>query len=160
MQDVRLLLKKRHTNDWSSALQQLQAIDGPLLVDVLIETLGDPDGDIRIGAAEAILRINPESGTPLVLSLLKDPENHVRWYICGLLHDFGDTRAVEPLVKLMQTDPDSDVRYIACYALSEIGDMRALSALRWVQQNDRGTDYEGRRVSEMAGEAIQSILAR
>lgn len=160
LQEVRLLLEKRHTNEWSSALQQLREIERPLLLAMLTEMLSDPDSEIRDGVAEALLRIEPGAGIPRVLSLTKDPQSHVRWYVCGLLHDFGDERAIEPLIELIRTDPDSDVRYIACYALGEIGDMRALAPLQWVQQNDQGMDYEGRRVSEMAWEAIQSILAR
>jgi HEAT repeat protein len=160
LQGVRALLAQRHTGKWDSALSELLDIDKPLLIDALTRLLSDNDSGIRVSVAEAFLRIDPEVGMLLVVSLLKDPRDHVRWYVCGLLHDFGDSRATEYLIELVQTDPDADVRYVACYALSELGDRRSLEVLWRVQQNDLGTDYEGRRISEMAEEAIQRINAR
>lgn len=162
-QQVRRLFEKLHTSDRAgrdALINELRKLDRPLLLSVLAEMLPDPDDEARCDTAEALLRIDPEAGVPLVLPLLEAPQDFVRWHVCGLLHDFGDERAVEPLTKVILNDPDGDVRHIACYALGKIGASRALPALQWVQQNDRGTDYEGDPVSRMAEEAIESILAR
>jgi HEAT repeat protein len=118
------------------------------------------DPDLRCDAAEALLRIDANQTLELVLPLLTDPISSVRWNTCGLLHDFGDQRAIPLLVAVLRNDPEADVRGMAAYALSEIGDPSALEALRQAAQSDDGTDYEGRRVCDAATDAIANILAR
>jgi HEAT repeat protein len=120
----------------------------------------DSDVSIRCDAAEALVRIEAQTGVDLVIPLLSDFDSSVRWHTCGLLHDFGDERAVKPLIKVLLEDSEGDVRLAAAYALEKIGDATALPALQWAQQYDQGADYEGRLVSEVAAEAIRGILAR
>ncbi len=162
-QRIRHLLMKLHSRDRgarNTAIGELEQLERPLALEMLQSLLLDPDGNVRADAALGLLLIDPGVGVAMVLPLLADPEVFVRWYVCGLFHDFGDQRAAEQLTKVILADPDPGVRHTACYALEEIGDSQALPALRWVQENDKGEDYEGRTVAMEAALAIESILDR
>jgi hypothetical protein len=142
------------------AVLALKALDRGAAIREFGRLLNGQDLELRCDAAEALLRIDADQTIDLVLPLLTDPISTVRWSTCGLLHDFGDKRAIPLLVQVLLNDPEADVRLIAAYALGEIGDRSALPALRQASQLDDGTDYEGRRVRDMASEAIESLLAR
>jgi HEAT repeat protein len=160
---VATLLAELHAVDPAArenAVSTLQALDRGAVVDELSRLLGSPDPESRCDAAEALLRIDAHRTIELVLPLVADASGVVRWHTCGLLHDFGDQRAIPWLVRVLSDDPEADVRLIAAHALEEIGDHRALAALRQASQSDDGEDYEGRRVRDKAAEAIQKILAR
>lgn len=126
----------------------------------LLSFLQSSDGEQKCDAAFALCLLDADKYIPAIVNLLFDPLGYIRWDIAGLLHDFGDYRAVEPLITVVLNDRDSDVRHNACYALSAIGDSRALPALRYAVENDSGADYEGRLVSEIAAEAIINIKQR
>lgn len=162
IQYVIYLLRGLHAEDENTRLQVVEKIRGlnKEEVDILINQLRHFDGEIRCDAATALLIIDNHKHMESILPLLEDPLGYVRWDVAGLLHDFGDRAAIESLIKVILNDPDDDVRHNACFALSAIGDARALPALRYILANDKGEDYEGRRVSDMAREAIDSILSR
>jgi HEAT repeat protein len=143
-----------------AAIATLKALDRDAVICELGGLLNSRDPDSRSDASEALLLIDADQTIDRVLPLLTDPVSAVRWNACGLLHDFGDRRAIPMLVQVLLSDPEGDVRLMAAYALEEIGDHSALSALRQVSQSDDGTDHEGRRVRDAAVEAIERILAR
>lgn len=156
-------LEKLHAFDVDelyAAMDELRSLPKGQVIEGLTELLVDVDGNIRCDAAEALVRVDSLTGVDLIVPLLGDRSPGVRRHICGLLHDFGDQRAVEPLTKVLLNDEDSSVRFFAAYALEGVGDHRALDALHWVEQHDKGTNREGYPVSRMAAEAIESILAR
>jgi len=142
------------------AVLTLKALDRGAVIRELGRLLNRRNLELRCDAAEALLRIDANQTIDRVLPLLTDPISTVRWTTCGLLHDFGDQRAIPLLVQVLLNDREADVRHSAAYALGEIGDRSTLSALRQASQLDDGTDYEGRRVRDMATEAIERILAR
>jgi HEAT repeat-containing taxis protein len=107
----------------------------------------------------AMVRIDSQSATPLLLPLLNDPDSDLRYHLCGLLGQYGDSSVVEALVTMLH-DSDPNVRLIAAFSLGKVGDENALSALRWTEENDTGTDYEGRPIHLMATEAIRAIIER
>jgi HEAT repeat protein len=106
------------------------------------------------------MRIDPNLGTEAVSPLLADPDADVRWYMCGLLYDFGDQRATPQLIEVLRNDPEGHVRLFAADALGKVGDLSAVPALRHAEQFDVGQDHEGRRVSAAAKEAIEGIRQR
>jgi HEAT repeat protein len=142
------------------AVLTLKALDRGAVIHELSGLLNTRNLELRCDAAEALLRIDSNQTIDLVLPLLTDPASTVRWNTCGLLHDFGDKRAIPLLVQVLLNDPEADVRLMAAYALGEIGDGSALSALRQASQLDDGADDEGYRVRDVATEAIESVLAR
>jgi HEAT repeat protein len=142
------------------ALADVKGLDPGVSLGILTRMLKDQDPDLRCDAAEALLRIDAMLAIDLVLPLLRDGDDSVRWYTCGLLHDFGDKRALASLVDLVLSDPHCDVRSTAAYALGAIGDTTVLPALRQVVELDMGADSWGHTVREVATEAISQILAR
>ena len=142
------------------AIATLKALDRDAVIRELRDPLNNRDLDSRSDASEALLFIDADRTIDRVPPFLTDPGSAVRWNTCGLLHDFGDRRAIPLLVQVLLNDPEGDVRWMAAYALEEIGDHSTLSALRQVSQSDDGTDHDGRRVRDAAAEAIARILSR
>jgi HEAT repeat protein len=157
---IALLKQARNDTANQDASEALRSLNRDQLLNVLAELLIDPDLEIRDNAVHALMKIDPYHGVDLIIPLLNDPLDSWRWYVCYALAYHGDERSIIPLTQVLLHDPDSDTRYMAASALENIGDERALPALRHAQQHDQGTDYEGRRIDTIAGEAIQAILNR
>jgi HEAT repeat protein len=142
-----------------AARQALRGLERRSIISILTSCLADIDDQIRADAAEVLLDLDAYHTLPSIMPLLDDPNPALRWHICGLLSTFADARVVLPLTKILLEDPVGDVRFMAALSLRESGDARALPALTESQQ-DLGTDYEGRRIADMATEAILAICAR
>src|SRR5262249_22984108 len=99
------------------AIEEMRAVGSDRLVPPLLPMLADADRDVRCLAALAILKLDGGQGVEQTLPLLHDAENAVRGYVCGLMHDLGNERAVQPLMERMKHDPDPQVRGAAAYAL-------------------------------------------
>jgi len=143
-----------------NAISVLESLDRELTIKSLLKLLRDADSDVRCDAAEGLMRIDSKLGTEAVLPLLADPDANVRWHTCGLIYDFGDQRATARLVEVLRNDPEGYVRLFAADALGRVGDLWAIPSLRDAEQFDTGQDHEGRRVSEVAKEAIETIQQR
>src|SRR5262249_48180509 len=111
-------------------------------------------------AAQAILWIDERQGIGFVLPLLDDEDSTVRWCVCGLMHDFGDKRAVGKLIERLKTDPDPQVRVNAAWALGAIGNAAAIPALIKTMQNDHGVDQLGYSPSSSAKDALEEIRSK
>jgi HEAT repeat protein len=142
------------------SILQLKSLNPDRTICTLTELLHSPESDIRCISAEVLFRLNAPNATALILSLLHDPVASVRWYVCGLLHDFGGADASSHLATVLLTDPDGDVRLLAAAALQKIGDQTVIPALRKAHQHDDGTDSERRRIRDVVADAITCILAR
>jgi HEAT repeat protein len=157
---IRKVLARFHSFDPGApdeAVATLKAIDSQRVNFALQELLNGPDPDLRCDAAEALLRIDSEKNLDLIVPLLKDSIESVRWNTCGLLHDFGSSRAVPELIRVLLSDPESAVRGMAAWAIGAIGDESAIPVLRQVANTDNGTDRDGRRVSDFAMQAVDQI---
>jgi HEAT repeat protein len=161
-QVLNLLTEMRSYNSEMSkaALQTLVELDREAVVQVLTQVLNSQDSNLRCQAAETLVKLDPDYGVRQILPYLETPDSTLRWVICGLLSTHGDKKAVLPLVNVLQNDSEADVRMLAAFALGRIGDQRAISALEWAREHDEGTDYEGRRVSDVAADAILKIQAQ
>jgi HEAT repeat protein len=162
--DVRVLLKTMyHEFDEDvreAALGKWERIDKSALRLELNKLLNDDDGDIRCDAATALLEMAAGGNLPQVLPLLSDGDKDVRWHICGLLMDFGDSRAEDSLANLLLHDPIADVRFIAASALGKCGTEASIAALESASSNDSGVDREGRSIKDECAESIRMIRAR
>jgi HEAT repeat protein len=124
----------------------------------LIEQLGSPEPDVRCRAANHLTDIDPEQGVELILPLLDDECAAVRWYVCGILGDMGDLRAVGPLAKSLQFDSDPQVRGTAAYALGCLGDTTVILPLIKTSETDHEADQLGYTPSSLARDAISKIM--
>ena len=141
-------------------LSEIHLFDKEKLIDILNSLLYDPDPYLQSYAIDVLRVLDKQRALILLLPLLNTPEAGLRWFICEILADDGDERAVEPLAKVLLEDPDGDVRLMAAVALRRIGDSRAIPSLQFAMNHDKGTDSEGRRVDKAAKEAIDAILRR
>jgi HEAT repeat protein len=142
------------------AADEMRAIGAGGLFPRLRPMLHDPDVEVRCQASRAILLIDAKEGMELLLPLLDDPDDAMRWDICGLMHDFGDERAVEGLIERMKNDPDPQIRGTAAYALGGIGSPRAIPALTETLNNDHEVDQLGYTPSFCAKGAIDEIQGK
>jgi HEAT repeat protein len=143
-----------------SAVGTWERLDKDVLSLELNKLLSDDDGDIKCDAATALLEMAPGGNLPQVLPLLSDPDKDVRWHVCGLLMDFGDSRAEGPLTVILLHDPIADVRFIAASALGKCGTESSVAALESASSNDPGVDREGRSIREECAESIRMIRSR
>jgi HEAT repeat protein len=136
----------------------MQAVGTDTVVPLLAAKLADPDVEVRCRAILALLFVDTGRAIDLVLPMLDDPDDTVRWQACGCLHDFGDERAVGPLVTVLVGDPDPQVRGTAAYALGGVGSPAAIPALLEALDSDHEPDSLGHSASSCAATALDDIL--
>lgn len=153
-------------HDWENKdardkiLNEIRSFDKDKLIETLSNLLYEPDPYLQSYAIDVLMTLDKQQALSLLLPLLNAPEAGLRWFVCDLLADDGDERAVEPLTKVLLEDPVGGVRLMAAVALRHIGDTRAIPSLQYAMNHDKGTDDEGRRVDKAAKEAIDAILGR
>ena len=146
------------TDRGKKALETLERLGMTRVYQVSEGLLTSDDSDLRCCGAEMLMRIDRFRALPLLLQLLQDKESGVRWFICGIVHDFGDIRALPDITQLLRSDPAEEVRLLAAHTLRRIGDLDEIATLLWTTQHDTGTDWEGRSIAFGALEAILDIL--
>jgi len=148
----------REPEERERAIDELRAAGLDRLLPYLAELLRDPDVDMRCEACDAAVVIDEARSLDLVMPLLNDPDPVVRWNACGLMHDFGDERAIAPLIDLMTHDTDPQVRGTAAYALGGIGNPVAIPDLIRVMECDGEVDDLGHTPSHTAMTALDDII--
>jgi HEAT repeat protein len=122
--------------------------------------LKDNDIDLRCCGAEVLMRIDALKGLPLILPLLKDINPNVRSFICGIIHDIGDSRALDEIIYVLTHDKDGTVRHHAAFALGSIGTMEIIPVLKDIADLETFTDWEGRSVKDQIYDTIDNIYQR
>jgi HEAT repeat protein len=139
------------------AVAKLQEIGENRLFPLLIPMLDSPTLETRLQASRAILSIDEQKGIELLLPYLNDPDSEFRYDICGLMHDFGNSRVIPALIELMQNDTDPQIRGTAAFALGGIGDSQAIPALTRTMNSDHEFDLYGHSPSSSAEYALKEI---
>jgi HEAT repeat protein len=137
-------------------LKELREIGSTKALPFLSKLLADADGEYRCEAALLILSLGSE-GIPLVLPLLRDSQDWVRWNVAGYLGDFGET-VIEPLIEVLKTDADPGVRGQAASALGRVGSPQSIPPLLEALDHDNETDSLGYSPSFIASQALDNIL--
>lgn len=146
--------------DRNCAIQEIQESQHEILFPLLTRLLNHRNLDVRCHAAASILRLDKTHGFEAVLPFIHDRSTTLRWHICGLLHEFGDNRAVPALIERLKMDPDPQIRNTAAYALGGIGSFQALHALVEAEENDHESDMHGHSASSVSTSAISDILMK
>jgi hypothetical protein len=94
----------------------------------IIQSLGDPKPEMRLRAAEELVRRKHASAGDLILPLLQDKDGHVRGRATALLGLLRERRAVDRIIALLD-DPDYETQLDAVRSLGDIGDSRAVDPL-------------------------------
>jgi len=87
-------------------LGQLGRTAGAL--EALPALLGDSDGEVRAQAAKVLGNYQVAAVSDQLVSLLKDPENRVRFFSAISLGKLGDKAAFEPLCAMLAENADKD----------------------------------------------------
>jgi HEAT repeat protein len=85
---------------------------GPLA----LRALTDPDVEVRLAAADAVVRLRTPGATDVVAGWLNAPDARLRRKACEVARALPSPRAVAPLARTLG-DPDADVRLAAAEAL-------------------------------------------
>jgi HEAT repeat protein len=174
---------------WETSAAAGDAEAREMVVDVLIQALGDQEAEVRRWAAWALGKIKDPRAVEHLIQALGDPNAEVRSWAALALGSIGDARAIEPLIQALRDlngwmrskaaevlgrigdplavgpliqalgDPDTEVRWGATEALGRIGDPRALPELERVAREDTGKTPWGR-VADAAREAAEEIKRR
>jgi HEAT repeat protein len=89
--------------------------------------LGDPDGDVRVAAVDALNELDPATA-PLRVRLLDDPDPRLRVRAAKAAAQGKLRSAVPELIRLLD-DPAADVRYECAYSLIQLHAREALNAV-------------------------------
>ena len=164
---IRSLLYKLSIGDYDllggerqAILADILAAPAAVLLPVLMRLMDDADDGVQCEAINALLKWGGSAYLDMILPRMECDSEVVREYVCGVLGDLGDKRAVAPMAKALLNDPSADVRWLAANSLGMIGNLEALSALEHARAYDPYVNWEGRSVREVAAQAIDSIQAK
>ena len=105
---------------------------GKNAVEFLIESLDDPNAEIRKEVSTLLGEIGDKKAVKPLIGSLKDSDEeeigNVRYFVAEALGKIGDKRAVEPLIKSLK-DKNEQVRLQTVIALGLIGDKKAIPYL-------------------------------
>lgn len=104
------------------------SIIGTPVVQSFIDALGNPNAQVRAGAASVLADVADPNSVEKLLETMGDPDKNVRRWSAYALGEIGDPRAVKPLMVAL-TDTVSIVRIASAEALGEIADPRAVEGL-------------------------------
>jgi HEAT repeat protein len=127
----------------------------------LKEALKDPDNDVRVGAANALMRVPGQrlkEAMPGLIKSLRDPEASIRWGASIVLGSIGpEAKAAIPTLMQLLNDPDEAVRTGVGEALTKIGQatVPALSSSRMDI-----TDEAAREIAGVVAQAVTPQVAR
>jgi HEAT repeat protein len=129
-------------------------------LDLLLEQLDDPEGQVRSRAAWMLADMRDPRATEKLIALL--PDDKARVSAMYALDCIGDPRAIEPVAK-WRKDPASQTRMYAGEFLLHLGDPRGAETLLecWSKLPDNYHDAVLRDVA-LAGDqrAIDALVAR
>jgi HEAT repeat protein len=143
-----------------NAYQLLQEFGLENIFTIAQKMLSSEDENMRCAGAEMLMRIDSNRGLPLILPLLQDEEEGVRSFICGIIHDFGDDRAVNGIMQLLMKENDGTVRHHAAFALGGIGTVDIIPRIKEFVEKETATDWEGRSVQQQFYKSIEEIVKR
>lgn len=116
----------RTSSDTWSVISNLEAIDDPRIVPLLLDTLGNRALSGRGGVAFALGSLGGSKAVvPLISAVTTDPDLKVRYAAAFSLGELRDPRSVDPLIGALH-DPELGVRQEAIRALLEFKDRRLL----------------------------------
>lgn len=128
----------------------LGRIRDPDAVQPLIESLADPDLNVKHAASEALGQIKDKRAVPALIEVLQS-DMWLQFPAAVALGELGDPRAVAPLISLLDM-PGANVP--AIQALGKIGDPTAIEPLTRFLEDDEES------LREWALEAVATIASR
>lgn len=105
----RVFLKGLPPDEKIAALEKLSGTDHPIVNEIVMLALDDPNELVRETAVDLIMNINDASVVPLVVKALDDESDDIREYVLDALMDVDDPKSNEAFTKALK-DENEDVR--------------------------------------------------
>ena len=140
-----------------AAVVEMRAAGADALFPFLVPMLAG-DNEARCEACEAILRADPVRGLELVLPLLNDLDDGVRYFACECLAEFGGEVAVPALLSVLRSHTDPSLRCTAAMGLGKQGGPEVIPALLAAMASDHEFDELGHSPSHCASSALDDVL--
>jgi HEAT repeat protein len=144
-------------DDRDTAVSILQATGYDVLLPLLAQMLSE-DAETRCKASEALLRLDADRGRELVLPLLNDLADGVRYYACECLAKYGGRGAVPALLSVLKSHPDASLRCSAAMGLGQNGGPGVIPDLLAAMASDHEVDEQGYTPSHCAKVALDEML--
>ena len=122
-------------------------------------TLVDPDSDVRVAGARALVKIDGEKAVPALVMMLRDENWEVRSVAVELLAGTGMNGLVVRLQPMLG-DPHPKVRQSLVRALAKLSGESAVETLLKIMDNDRDEEVTLAALSCLAAVAAPGIVER
>lgn len=144
----------------ATAVAQLACLASEKASEILRQLITDVHPKVRARVAIAAHEINLPNVEQLVLPLLDDQQDYVRWHACEILHFRASRNASAKLLGLMSHDVDPFVRNRASIALGTIGSLDDVPVMEKAAIAEHDVDHEGSPISLAIARSIQLIHER
>ena len=111
-----------------AAIRSLENIDDPIVVDLVMIAMDDPDPDLRKAALEVLKDMDNEEVNEALLAGLEDDNQEVTDKALGIMAD-SDSPAILPSLEQALKDSDEKTQKIAMSTLEDISDPGAVDIL-------------------------------
>ena len=165
-----------------AAIEALDGIDHPVVIEPVMAALDEGNVDIREAALDAVMELNDPVVVPVVEKALDDEDPEIREYALDALLDVDDEKINTPLMKALDDenydvrdnamnimlyiespniipsldkaflDSDEDIREMAIITIEDIPDPRAVDILI-----ERGLLHEDETIREDALDSLEFI---
>ncbi len=120
-----------------AAARALSAIGGTqVVVEIVVESLNDPEAETRLAAALALGGLEARSAFSALVTALRDHDGRVRQAAVSALGELADRRALPFFRERLRSDPVPAVRSEAAYRLGKLGNKDDGTVLQAVAEND------------------------
>lgn len=106
------------------------------VVEVVAESLRDPEAETRLAAALALGGLEARSAFPDLVAALRDVDGRVRQAALAALGELADRRVLPRFKERLLSDPDPAVRSEAAYRLGKLGGADDEAVLRRAAEAD------------------------
>ncbi len=110
------------------AIEDLEGIDHPIVLEVVNEALDEPNEEVREAALDAVMEIADPVVLPTVMKALDDESPDIREYALDALMDINDESINDALMKALD-DERSAIGKVLGVTIEDIPDPRAVDAL-------------------------------
>jgi HEAT repeat protein len=125
---IAAILKHGANEERVSAANALGALNEPMVLQSLVDALGDSESLVRTAALNGIAEIGEARAAASIIGVLRDHDRNVRSAAAMALGQLGDLQAVDHLLPML-TDTHWEVRAAALQSLGRLGDRRALEPI-------------------------------
>jgi HEAT repeat protein len=126
-----------------AAAEALGLLKNPIVIKQLREALSSEDEFVRLSAIQSIYQILESDAAPILLEMLDDPYNHIRWFAIKHLSTQPMPQTLNEIAQLLpdKSGPSWEKYTISDYALQALRIMNTPESTKilkeWARQSER-----------------------